>query len=272
MAENLRIMAIGAHPDDCDVKVGGLALLYTRAGHIVEFLSVTNGDTGHHKIGGGPLAKRRYAEAQAAAQIARIQYHVLDIHNGSLEPTLKNRLEIVRLIREFSPSLVITHRPNDYHPDHRYTSQIVQDSAYTVTIPNVLALTPHLEYNPVFAYMSDTFTKPCPFRPDIVVSIDEALDDKIRMLDCHASQFYEWLPYNHQKEPVPTDPQARIEWLAQWRAPAFAEVADNYRDLLKKLYGEKKGAAVKYAEAFEICEYGAPLTDENRHTLFPFFN
>ncbi|MCD6406093.1 MAG: PIG-L family deacetylase [Planctomycetes bacterium] len=267
----LRIMAIGAHPDDCDVKVGGIALLYRRLGHQVKFVSVTNGDTGHHEMGGGPLAKRRFAEAQASAEIAGIEYDVLDIHNGSLEPNLKNRWTIVRMIREFEPDLVITHRPNDYHPDHRYTSQIVQDSAYTVTVPNVLALTPHLRYNPVFAYVSDRFKKPCPFTPDIVVGIDDVVDDKVRMLDCHVSQFYEWLPYNQGKDNVPEGPAERVKWLFEWRTPAFAEEAEKYRDVLERLYGAERAARIKYAEALEVCEYGAKPADEDISTLFPFF-
>jgi len=264
----LRLMAIGAHPDDCDLKVGGLALLYRKAGHAVKFVSTTNGDTGHHQMGGGPLAKRRLTEALAAAKIARIEYEVLDIHNGALEPNLNNRWTIVRLIREFKPDIVITHRPNDYHPDHRYTSQIVQDSAFTVTVPNVMALTPHLTYNPVFAYMSDRFRKPYPFTADAVVAIDTVLKRKMRMLDCHVSQFYEWLPHNAGKAMPPRDTAKRLEWLTRWRAAAFADEADANRELLGKFYGEKKGARVKYAESFEICEYGAQPDEKRLRELF----
>ncbi len=272
MAEKtLRLLAIGAHPDDCDSKVGGLALLYVRAGHKVKFVSVTNGDTGHHKIGGSPLAQRRFAEAQAAAKVAGIEYDVLDIHNGQLLPTLENRWRIVEIIRRFRPDIVITHRPNDYHPDHRYTGEIVQDAAYTVTIPNVAALTPHLRRNPVFAHMSDRFQKPCPFKADVVVSIDSVFRKKMRMLDCHKSQFYEWLPYNAGKAAPPGDRRKRFQWLVDWRAPAFAKIADRHRDLLKRLYGEKKGARVRYAEAFEISEYGAQVDEKKLRTLFPFF-
>ncbi|MHC4712606.1 MAG: PIG-L deacetylase family protein [Planctomycetota bacterium] len=268
----LRLLAIGAHPDDCDVKVGGLAVLYARAGHKVKFVAATNGDTGHHEMGGGPLARRRLAEAQAAAKVAGIEYEVLDIHNGQLLPTLENRWRIVEIIRRFCPDLVITHRPNDYHPDHRYTSQIVQDSAYTVTIPNVAALTAHLRRNPVFAYMSDRFEKPYPFQADVVVSIDPVFRRKMRMLDCHESQFYEWLPYNAGRKKPPKDRRKRLKWLIEWRAPAFADIAEKHRDRLKALYGDRKGARVRYAEAFEVCEYGAPLTEAKRRKLFPFFD
>ena len=267
----LRILAIGAHPDDCDFKVGGIAVLYVRKGHRVKFVSLTNGDTGHFSIGGGPLAKRRRKEALAAARIAGVEYEVFDIHNGSLEPSLENRLRVVGLIREFRPDLVITHRPNDYHPDHRYTSQLVQDAAYTVTVPNVLALTAHMDENPVVAYMADNFKKPYPFKPDVAVGIDSVFDTKMRMLACHESQVFEWLPFNQGMSCVPKDPAGRLKWLTRMEAPRNADVADRFRPLLKKLHGAAKGAKAKYAEALEICEYGSPVTKESFRRLFPFF-
>ena len=267
----LRVLVFGAHPDDCDFKVGGMSLLYTRDGHKVKFVSVTNGDTGHFSTGGGPLARRRKAEALESARIAGVEYEVLDIHDGGLEPNLENRLKIVRIIREFAPDLVITHRPNDYHPDHRYTSQLVQDAAYTVTVPNVLALTRHLMRNPVVAYVCDEFKKPCPFQADVAVGIDTVFADKMRMLDCHKSQVYEWLPYNRGMKDVPKDAADRLKRLTRQEAPRNAEVARRFRALLKKLYGAARGSRFKYAEAFEICEYGSPVTKGNFHTLFPFF-
>jgi LmbE family N-acetylglucosaminyl deacetylase len=268
----IRVLAFGAHPDDCDSKLGGLAIKYARAGHRVKFVAVTNGDTGHHEMGGGPLARRRCEEAQRAAQVAGIEYEVLDIHNGQLLPTLENRWLLVRIIRVFGPDLVVTHRPNDYHPDHRYTSQLVQDAAYTITIPNVVALTPHLPRNPVIAYTSDSFQKPYPFSPDVAVSIDDVIEQKLDMLDCHASQFYEWLPYSQGiLDQLPQGAAERREWLRQQRTPSYARVADQCRDLLVKWYGPERGAQVQYAEALEACEYGAPLTENNIPVLFPFF-
>lgn len=269
--EVVRILVFGAHPDDCDIRVGGFAIKHVQLGNVVKFVSVTNGDTGHHEMGGGPLARRRYREAQRAAEIAGVEYEIYDIHNGQLLPTLENRWKIVEEIRKFRANLVITHRPNDYHPDHRYTSQLVQDAAYTVMIPNVSALTPHLMKNPIVAYLIDNFQKPYPFSPDIVVSIDDVIDKKFEMLNCHESQFYEWLPYNENiLDRVPDGPEERKEWLKKRRGPGFRKTADKYRYLLKKRYGSKAGSKVMHAEAFEICEYGSALTEEKRKTLFPF--
>lgn len=269
--DSLRVLVIGAHPDDADVTAGGVAAKYAAAGHDVRFVSTTNGDAGHHEIGGGELSRRRREEAHAAADVIGIEYQVLENDDGKLQPSLENRQKIITLVREYDPDLVFTHRPNDYHPDHRYTSQLVQDSAYMVTVPNICTDTPILRDDPVIAYLVDDFQKPYPFDPDVVVSIDDVIDDKIEMLHRHESQFYEWLPFNGQKlDEVPEGDDERREWLKEERLSAFEEIADRFRDELIERYGEEKGREVRYAEAFEGCEYGTPLTEENAARLFPF--
>lgn len=271
-APPLRVLVFGAHPDDCDIKAGGVAALYVQQGHRVKFVSVTNGDAGHHEMGGGPLAQRRYAEAQAAAEIIGIEYELLDNHDGELMPTLENRYQIIRAIREFRPDVIMTHRPNDYHPDHRYTSTLVQDAAYMVTVPNICPLTPHLTKNPVIVYLSDGFMKPYPFTPDVAVGIDAVVEQKIDMLHCHTSQFYEWLPYNSGTlDAVPDGAVVRRAWLAERLLTRFRDTAEKYQDLLNACYGEKVAANIQYAEAFEASEYGSSLTAENIPILFPFF-
>lgn len=269
MAEKqLGLLVFGAHPDDCDFKAGGLAILYAQMGHRVRFVAVTNGDAGHHLQGGAPLAQRRAEEARRAGEVAGIEYLTLDHHDGELEPTLENRKQIIRIIREFRPDLILTPRPWDYHPDHRYTAILVQDAAYMVTVPNICADTPHLDYNPVIAYVSDRFQKPYPFRPTVAIGIDEVIEKKIAMLHCHTSQVYEWLPYNGGYLPeVPRGESERLAWLRErWFR---RDDADAYRDLLVKYYGETLGRRIRYAEAFEACEYGSPLGEHNIRLLFP---
>ena len=269
----LRILAFGAHPDDCDSKVGGTAALWVRRGHVVKFVSMTNGDSGHHEIGGVELARRRKAEAECAGRAIGVEYQVLDNHDGELEPSLPNRRRTIELIRAFRPDLILSPRPNDYHPDHRYTALLVQDAAYMVTVPNVAAHTEHLRDNPAICYVSDHFQKPYPFTPDVAVGIDEVLPQKLDMLHCHTSQFYEWLPYNGRYEDeVPRDEAERRRWLEQRRIGAGAALADRFRDTLIAWYGPERGAAIKHAEAFEACEYGARLTPERLRALFPFFD
>lgn len=263
----LRILAIGAHPDDCDIQFGGTAAKLARAGHRVKFLALTNGDAGHQTIAGAPLAKRRFLEAQESARRLGIeQYQILDNHDGELMPTLEVRRQVIRAIREWKADIVLSPRPNDYHPDHRYTGVLVQDAAYMVVVPNVVSDTAALENNPIFLYYSDGFQKPAPFRPDVVVPIDDVWDQKISALDAHISQFYEWLPWvDHTLESVPKDAKARKAWLAQQRDRSVNEAA---LKTLKEELGEG-ASSVKHVESFELCEYGRrPALNELR-AMFP---
>ena len=267
----LRLLVVGAHPDDCEVRAGGLTAMYRDLGHEVYFLSMTNGATGHHDMGGVELARRRREEADAVAAANGIEYTILDNHCGELEPSVANRKEVIRQIRQIQPDLVLTHRPWDYHPDHRYTGMLVQDASYILTVPNMVPLTPHLLRMPVIMYLYDNFKKPIPFQPDIAVDIDAVVDRKIDMLHCHTSQFYEWLPYNRNElDKVPDDEAGRREYLANWRLSQMVEVAQRHRDRLVALYGVEKGNNTRYAEAFETCEYGAALTADAKARLFPF--
>jgi LmbE family N-acetylglucosaminyl deacetylase len=266
----LRLLIIGAHPDDADYAAGGTAALYRAAGHVVHMVSMTNGDAGHHEISGEELARRRQGEATAAAAVIGATYQILDNHDGELQPTLDNRRNVIRLIRSFRPHLVLTHRPNDYHPDHRYTSQLVQDAAYMVTVPPIVPDTPHLAANPVIAYLPDEFTRPYAFQPSVAVDVSKVIDKIVGMLDCHVSQFYEWLPYNvGAAHEVPTDAAARRAWLAEQVHSRLQRQADRFREVLITTYGKERGSRVEYAEAFEVCEYGAPLDDAGRRALFP---
>ncbi|NDD65181.1 MAG: PIG-L family deacetylase, partial [Acidobacteria bacterium] len=112
----LRIIAFGAHPDDCELQVGGVASLWAAQGHHVKLVAVTNGDIGHWREAGGPLALRRKKEVEETARIYGTSVEVLDNHDGELLPTLENRRTLIRLIREWKADLVLSPRPNDYHP------------------------------------------------------------------------------------------------------------------------------------------------------------
>jgi LmbE family N-acetylglucosaminyl deacetylase len=271
-AEPLRLLVIGAHPDDCEYKAGGLAALYRQAGHVVKYVSVTNGDAGHHQLSGAALADRRRAEAAASGRVTGLEYEVLSHRDGRLEPTVAARFEIIGLIRRFAPDLILTHRPNDYHPDHRATSQLVCDAAYMVTVPPIVPEVPALRDNPIIAYLSDDFTHPYPFTPDVVIDVDAVTEPIVSMLDAHESQFYEWLAYNRRcEDQVPAGRAERRRWLADWLLPLWAETANRYRPLLIERYGPDHGQRVKYAEAFEGCEYGSPLAAADIARLFPLF-
>ena len=160
----MRIIVFGAHPDDCELEAGGTAARWAKLGYKVKFVSVTNGDIGHHEMAGAILARRRTAEVKRCAEILGIETEVLDIHDGELLPTLENRRIITRKIREWKADVVIAQRPNDYHPDHRYTGILVQDAAFMVIVPSFCPDVPALRKNPVFLYTEDDFKKPQPFQ------------------------------------------------------------------------------------------------------------
>ncbi len=266
-SEPVRIIMIGAHPDDCDQGGGGTAILFASMGYAVKFVSVTNGDAGHQSQGGGALAKRRIAESKEAGKRFGVEYDVLDNHDGELTPTLDVRLQIIRKIREWNADVVIAPRPNDYHPDHRYTGVLVQDAAYMVAVPNVAPDTPPLKKNPVFLYFQDNFQRPNPFRADITVDISSVFDKKVFALDAHQSQVYEWLPWiGGYAAEVPASPADRLAWLGKRIAEP---ITPDFLKSLEKWYGKERAVKVKNAEAFEICEYGVqPNTNEIKR-LFP---
>ncbi|MCZ2473061.1 PIG-L family deacetylase [Aquirufa ecclesiirivi] len=263
----LQIIMIGAHPDDCDIKSGGTAALFVAMGHHVKFVSVTNGDAGHQTEGGGMLAKRRIAETKEVARRLGVSYDVLDNHDGELLPSLEIRLQIIRKIREWKADVVIAPRSNDYHPDHRYTGVLVQDAAFMVGVPNVAPDVEPLRKNPIFLYFQDNFKKPNPFQADIAVDITPVIEKKLAGLDAHQSQFYEWLPWigNYENE-VPKDPAKHKEYLLAKRVQA---PNPEVRKTLEKWYGKSRADQAKYAEAFEICEYGTQPTEQDIRRLFP---
>lgn len=271
--KTLRIIMIGAHPDDCELKAGGAAAKWADSGHHVKFLTTTGGDNGHPVLSGGALQQRRREEAQEAKRRLRIdEYEVLDNHGGELLPTLEARREIVKRIRDWEADVVITHRPNDYHPDHRYTSMLVQDSAYMVTVPFFAGSSVALNRNPIFLYFQDNFQRPVPFRPDVAVIIDDVVDRKLGSLDAHVSQMYEWMPFmmsrsNGREERVPDSLAEKIEYLRRtWLAEP---ISDDVRASLLKWYGPAARSA-QLAEAFEVCEYGYQPNEQELRALFPF--
>ena len=269
----LRIIAFGAHPDDCELSVGGAAAMWAAKGHLVKLVSVTNGDIGHWREAGGPLATRRKREVEEASRILGTTVEVLDNHDGELMPTLENRRAIIRLIRNWKADIVFSPRPNDYHPDHRYTGILVQDAAYMVTVPFICPETPPMKNNPIFMYYTDRFMKPNPSQPDIAVSIDGVIDKKLDALAVMESQFLEGGANGHEGL-IPKNADERTKRVAEVRRGHAARnigIANRFRSQLKEWYGDDAASKVKHAEAFEICEYGRRPEKDELKRLFPFF-
>lgn len=267
----MNILLIGAHPDDSEVVAGGTCALWQQAGYTVTIVSMTNGDKGHQTLCGTELAARRKEESLRSAALVGAQSIVFDIPDGELEPTLSVRRQVVRMIRECEADLVITHRPNDYHPDHRYTAQVVQDAAYMVTVPQFEPDVPALRENPVFMYFMDHFQRPYPFQPDVCVDVDAVMETKWKLFDAMDSQFYEWLPW-HMKtlNSLPDAANERLTWLeGQW-GPLLSRMTEQLRPALSKWYSDEHAATIKYAECYEISEYGHQPTKDELLKLLPF--
>ncbi|MFB0556128.1 MAG: PIG-L deacetylase family protein [Phycisphaerae bacterium] len=269
----VRVICFGAHPDDNEFRAGGVAAMWAAQGHHVKFVSCTNGDIGHWGMAGGPLAQRRTAEVERCADIFGIETEVLDIHDGEIMPTLENRKIIVRLIREWRADIVMCHRPNDYHPDHRYVALLVQDAGYMVTVPFFCPDVPYLKRNPIFLYYQDRFQKPNPFVADIVVGIDAVIDKKVAAALALVSQTLEGGcgGSEHLYPEDTTKRKAREQEVRQNFDRRFAGTANRFRKELSEWYGQEQAKKIKYAEAFEICEYGRRPSKQEIQKLFPFF-
>ena len=291
MSKKLKVLMIGAHLDDNDFEGGGTALKYLKAGHDVRFISLCNGCGGHHELAPEAIAKRRYNEAQEVKKLIGLSaYDVWEINDCEIMADLETRKRLVKYIREYNPDIIFSHRTNDYHADHRNTAILVQDASYLLIVPNFCPEVPAMKEMPVIMFFNDNFLNP-PFKPEIVVSTDDVIDKKFEMYNCHVSQVYEWLPYTHGEiDLVPKGEKERMEWYRQPlipkdRALTLEELeayksknhseyrealyASKYRDVVLKRYGEA-GKKVIFGEAFQVSEYGSPLTAEKEKELFPF--
>ncbi len=258
-ANPIRVLVFGAHPDDAEFHAGGLLTLHADAGSHIRLVSLTDGSVGHQSLTRPALAARRRDEAARAAARLGAEVDVWDTPDGELEPTLQLRRRVIEEMRRFRPDLVLTHRIHDYHPDHRATGELVRDACYMVRVPGVVPAVPALRADPVVASMVDFFLRPQPFQADVVVDIGAVFERYVALLDCHASQVYEWLPFIEQiPAPVPAadDVAARLAWLTHFVRRRPRAVAKRW------------GSTEQYAEAFEISEYGRRPSDAERDALF----
>jgi len=269
MSTPLRLLILGAHPDDAEFHAGGLATRYRRQGHAVRIISLTCGDAGHQTQSGPALSDRRREEMRAAAAVIGADFEMWEHGDGRLEPSLDLRWQVIRELRTFAPDLVLTHRTNDYHPDHRAAGHVVRDASYLVTVPAIVRETPILSGPPVVAYLPDRFTRPNPLRGDVTLDVTDELDAILEMLACHRSQVFEWLPFNRGiLDQLPADEAGKRAWLRGWFSGYLRPQADRYRQELVATYGER-GPQVEFAEVFEISEYAAQPDAKELARLFP---
>lgn len=280
----LRILLIGAHPDDCEGKAGGYAAMMSARGHDVRMVSMTDGSLGHYHHSPAVLCDLRQKEAAKSAELIGASSEIYPISDGELQNNLETRKLVVRRIRAYKPDLIITHRPNDYHVDHRNASMLIQDASYMLRVPGFCPETKALESMPHIMYFQDGFSNP-EFTPDVVVAIDSVIDTKYRMIAAHESQYFDWLPWmDGNLDEVPTGYEDRLLWL---RTPLIDEderlsatfmeqrgergqlnKTNKYREQLRQRYGERSDK-IQFTEAFSVCEYSAPFNDAVLARYFP---
>lgn len=281
----MKLLVIGAHPDDNEFRCGGIAYKYKQLGHEVQFLTVCDGCRGHQSMTLEETRERRRREYMAVAEYLDIKYDCFEIEDCTVVADLETRRRMINYIRQANPDLVITHRTNDYHADHRAVAQLVQDAAYLLIVPHECPETPAMKKMPVIMFNVDDFTNPA-FKADVVIDIDDVIEPKLKCADFHESQIYEWLRYE-KGETAPEDKDERYEQICRGGitfdtkdkelgnfpfsyALRNAKVAARFRKELIATYGRKMGKKVRFAEAFMLSEYGTPLTEETKKILFPF--
>jgi LmbE family N-acetylglucosaminyl deacetylase len=264
------VLVLGAHPDDAEVAAGGLLVRHRQLGSVVRIISVTDGRSGHHQTPPNELVRIRRDEARRSGELIGAEYITWDFPDGSLQADLNVRSAIIREIRAFKPELVLTHRTNDYHPDHRAVGQAVQDASYMVTVPHICPDVPALRSDPIVAYMSDLFTRPNSLRPDIVLDIADEFETVVRMAACHHSQFFEWLPYHDCKlHEVPESDEAKLAWLHSWLAHFVQRRSEHFHGEISQRIA-RSSLGLPLIEVYEISEYAGKLSDELRARLFPW--
>lgn len=264
-----RILSIGAHPDDADTSAGGLLQKLYHKGWEVKMLSLTDGSAGTYDVnkGGKRLAEIRKNEAQKSGALVGGCYDVWDLTDGKLENSITNRERLISYIRKFAPDIIVTNRPNDYHPDHRATALLVADASYLLTIPYICSDEQNMKHVPVILYWSDNFERPYAFKEDIIVPINGYVEKWADMACCHESQYFDFMYWPDRMECREWSRKRQVEELKK----RYKNIAEKRRksaeNQLIERYGEEKAILVQAVEFYEICEFGGALTEELRTIL-----
>lgn len=264
MEKKYRLLSLGAHPDDADTSIGGLLGKLEDAGWEIRMLSITDGSAGTYHLDQPreEVARIRKAEAARSGALSGGRYDVWEVPDGQLEVTLELRERLIRYIREFRPDVIITNRPNDYHPDHRNCALLLGDASFLLTVPRICDDVPYMEHAPTILYWGDDFKRPYPFRSDILCPVSAGHIDRMTAhAACHECQYFDWMYWPDNTE------------LISWpREKQIARLNGRFRRLLEGtraendvLVREKYGAdaeKIKYLETFEICEYSGDICEE----------
>ncbi len=237
----MRILAIGAHPDDIELQCAGTLALYARQGHEVFMAVATNGDMGNFDVPPLELAAIREAEFRESCAVLGATPIWMGYPDEKLENTLDNRMAFVDLLRTVDPDLVITHGPNDYHPDHRYTYQLVWDAMPLAGIGNIVTAHPATARQVALYFMDNVGG--IGFQPTEFVDITETIDAKRAALAKHASQvrIFQQLMDLDILDIVDTVGKFRGYQAGSKYAEGFTKVEAWYRGLSRRLLPEGAG-------------------------------
>ncbi|MFN3650202.1 MAG: PIG-L deacetylase family protein [Armatimonadota bacterium] len=191
----MNVLAIGAHPDDLEILCAGTLARCAEREDRVTMLIVTDGSAGHAEIPPDRLAGIREAEARAAAGVIGAELVWLGLRDEFVFNDEPTRLLLLNAIRGASPELILTHAPEDYHPDHRAVSRAVFDASFIMGLPNVRTENPAQPGVPALYYF-DTLAG-LGFTPAEYVDVTPAWETKCEMLRRHSSQV-DWLQYHDQ--------------------------------------------------------------------------
>ncbi len=218
----MRVLFIGAHPDDIEIECGGTVAKCVKRGDTVICCHLSDGDLGHVQIMPEELGKIRREEAKRAGEISGAEviwggFHDLDIFEHNRESVDK----VVEIIRYANPDFIVTHNPDDYMPDHTATYQLVFAASFAAGVPHYPSKTETTTAT-VPIYFMETASG-VGFLPEIYVDITDEMDAKKEMLQCHQSQ---------------------LKWLLDHDGIDFTEKLD----IIARYRGYQCG--VKYAEGF----------------------
>lgn len=205
----MRILAVGAHPDDLEILCAGTLAKYRARGDEVIMCHACDGDKGHFVIPPDELARIRAAEACDAAAVIGAECVALGFRDAEMFDTPPARATFTDAIRAAHPDVVLTHHPDDYHTDHKMTSLLTLDATFSATVPHIQTAHPYLPKLPI-VYFMDTLAG-LHFQPEDYVDITAQLAQKKEMLAKHQSQLG-WL-WDHDKY----DALDALETMAKFR-------------------------------------------------------
>jgi len=262
--DKLNLLVIFAHPDEGEIYAGGISAIYSKLGHRVKFLSLTNGDAGHWSMDPKALAQRRFKEAMEAKRILGLtEYEILDYHDGKLKNSNDIQKIVANRIMEWKADIVILFYPiiteEGGHNDNMQAGLIVRDAAALL----------NMEELPVFLYMRDYFTTGFSHIPDLAVNIDKVWERKLLAMKAHESQVVESNPHaDGILDEVLKSDSKRQEYLFYNSYP-YSRITPDIKAAINKWYGSDSAGHINWAEAFEFAEFGKQLRNKEISRFFP---